>query len=59
MSNHQHNASSSRQVLLLALGLTLLFAVIEALAGWYSGSIALLGDAGHMQPNASRYLHTW
>ncbi len=48
MSNHHHHASSSRQVLLLALGLTLLFAVIEALAGWYSGSIALLGDAGHM-----------
>lgn len=48
MSDHHHHASSSRQVLLLALGLTLTFAVIEALAGWYSGSIALLGDAGHM-----------
>lgn len=48
MSNHHHHACSSRQVLLLALGLTLIFAVIEALAGWYSGSIALLGDAGHM-----------
>jgi cobalt-zinc-cadmium efflux system protein len=48
MSNHHHHASSSRQVLLLSLGLTLVFAVIEALAGWYSGSITLLGDAGHM-----------
>ena len=48
MSSDHHHASSSRRVLLLALSLTLLFAVIEALAGWYSGSIALLGDAGHM-----------
>ena len=28
--------------------LTLAFAVVEALAGWWSGSLALLGDAGHM-----------
>jgi len=46
--NHHHHVTTSRQVLLLALGLTLVFAVIESLAGWYSGSIALLGDAGHM-----------
>jgi cobalt-zinc-cadmium efflux system protein len=35
-------------VLRLALALTLGFAVVEALAGWWSGSLALLGDAGHM-----------
>lgn len=28
--------------------LTLSFAFIEAYAGWYAGSLALLGDAGHM-----------
>lgn len=32
----------------LALALTLGFAAIEALAGWWSGSLALLSDAGHM-----------
>lgn len=32
----------------IALTLTLAFATIEAIAGWWSGSLALLGDAGHM-----------
>lgn len=32
----------------MALALTILFAAIEAGAGWWSGSLALLGDAGHM-----------
>ena len=31
-----------------ALALTLVFAAVEAIAGWWSGSLALLGDAGHM-----------
>jgi len=34
--------------LLVALLLTLAFAGLEALGGWWSGSLALLGDAGHM-----------
>lgn len=32
--------------------LTLGFGVIEAVAGWWSGSLALLGDAGHMVTDA-------
>lgn len=31
-----------------ALVLTVLFALIEAVGGWWSGSLALLSDAGHM-----------
>jgi cobalt-zinc-cadmium efflux system protein len=31
-----------------ALLLTLAFAAVEAVAGWWTGSLALLGDAGHM-----------
>jgi len=31
-----------------ALAMTLAFAAAEAVAGWWSGSLALLGDAGHM-----------
>ena len=31
-----------------ALLLTLSFALVEALAGWWSGSLALISDAGHM-----------
>ncbi len=42
---HTHNTASA---LGWALALTLIFAAVEAVAGWWSGSLALLGDAGHM-----------
>ncbi len=45
---HAHSHSDSRRALILALGLTLGFAAVEALGGLLSGSLALLGDAGHM-----------
>ncbi len=38
----------NRRKLMLAMLLTLGFAGIEAAAGWWSGSLALLSDAGHM-----------
>ena len=46
-SGHHHHAGSGPR-LIWALLLTLGFAVVEALTGWWSGSLALLGDAGHM-----------
>lgn len=49
--SHQHQSSSGR-VLLLGLLLTAGFAVVEAVTGWLSGSLALLGDAGHMITDA-------
>lgn len=36
------------KVLRGAAALTLAFAVLEALGGWWTGSLALLSDAGHM-----------
>ena len=48
---HHHDHSASRY-LPLALLLTLGFAGVEAVAGWWSGSLALLGDAGHMVTDA-------
>ncbi len=47
-AHHTHHAEAGRNVLPVALGLTLCFAGIEAAAGWWAGSLALLGDAGHM-----------
>lgn len=41
-------ASRERRALLLALLLTAVFAAIEAIGGWWAGSLALLSDAGHM-----------
>ena len=45
--DHHHHHGSHR-ALLGALALTLGYAGVEAVAGWWSGSLALLGDAGHM-----------
>lgn len=45
--DHAHPAPTGR-LLIFALALTLGFAGIEVAAGWWAGSLALLGDAGHM-----------
>lgn len=51
-SHHTHGPTRGTR-LLAALGLTLTFAALEALGGWYAGSLALLGDAGHMLTDAT------
>jgi cobalt-zinc-cadmium efflux system protein len=53
---HGHNyadgliraAERHRRPLLLAFGLTAVFLVVEVVAGFITGSLALLSDAGHM-----------
>lgn len=45
---HVRPASDARRRLLLALGLTAVFMVVEFAAGLYVDSLALLSDAGHM-----------
>ncbi|MFO1397334.1 MAG: cation diffusion facilitator family transporter [Burkholderiales bacterium] len=45
---HVHGAGGNRRALAIALALTVGFAVVEAIGGWLSGSLALLSDAGHM-----------
>jgi cobalt-zinc-cadmium efflux system protein len=44
---HMH-ARPPHKVLFIAIFLTLGFGIVEAFGGWWSGSLALLGDAGHM-----------
>jgi len=46
-SHHEHLPAGSR-ALPLALAFTLGFAAVEAASGLWAGSLALLGDAGHM-----------
>lgn len=46
-----HQGKSGKFV--VALLLTLSFAGVEALAGWWSGSLALLADAAHMLTDSS------
>jgi cobalt-zinc-cadmium efflux system protein len=46
--SHGHRGSDSRRILTLTVALTLGYALVEAVGGWLSGSLALLSDAGHM-----------
>jgi cobalt-zinc-cadmium efflux system protein len=50
--HNDHHAAHAREhadpVLWRAAALTLVFAVVEALGGWWTGSLALVSDAGHM-----------
>lgn len=48
--NHSHSEirKKSRGKLTIVLALTTTFMVVEAVAGWYTGSLALIADAGHM-----------
>jgi cobalt-zinc-cadmium efflux system protein len=49
MQAHTHaGASRSRRHLWTVLGLTALYMLAEAFGGWWTGSLALLADAGHM-----------
>ena len=49
-ADHQHHNKHKHpyRILLFAIALIFTFAVVEALGGWWTGSLALLGDAGHM-----------
>ena len=49
---HHHHAHGHAAYLPLALAVTLLYAGVEAGAGWWAGSLALLSDAGHMLTDA-------
>lgn len=48
---HQHHhgrGTDSRRRLLLVLLLTFVYLIAEAIGGWWTGSLTLLADAGHM-----------
>lgn len=45
---HGHGVPDSRRILTTAVVITLGFALVEAVAGWWAGSLALMSDAGHM-----------
>lgn len=56
-SSYTHQTSAqSRRPLAIAVGLTFGFALVEALGGIWSGSLALLADAGHMVTDSAALL---
>lgn len=59
---HGHGRSTS-EAATRALGIGVLlhavFMIVEAVAGWWSGSLALLSDAGHMLSDVGALLLAW
>lgn len=51
-AHHHVSASSGQRALLISLVATLVFAIVEVAGGWFSGSLALVSDAGHMVSDA-------
>lgn len=46
--NTHHDHDDKHDHYLIPFSLIFIFAVVEAVGGWYTGSLALLSDAGHM-----------
>jgi cobalt-zinc-cadmium efflux system protein len=52
----QTEGPANGRKLMLAMVLTLGFAGVEAAVGWWSGSLALISDAGHMVTDSAALL---
>lgn len=57
--HHHDSAAHAAPKLVLALGLTLAFVAVEALAGWRGQSLALLSDAAHNLSDALALGFSW
>ena len=57
--DHDHAGGSSHGRLALAFALTCVVLVVEAVGGWWSGSLALLADAAHMLVDAGALALAW
>ena len=50
--HHGHSHSQAHSALSSAALVTIVFAFVEAFGGWWTGSLALVSDAGHMLTDA-------
>jgi len=56
---HSHAAGAGSAGLAWALVLTLAYAAVELIGGWWYGSLALISDAGHMASDAVALALAW
>jgi cobalt-zinc-cadmium efflux system protein len=57
--NHSHSAAEQNtRRLKAALGLTFAYMLAEVIGGWFTGSLALLADAGHMLTDVAAMILT-
>jgi len=54
--HHHHGHAHTHHSLGAAAAVTIAFALVEALGGWWTGSLALFSDAGHMLTDAAALL---
>ena len=57
--HHDHGRGMATHALAWAMALTLGYAGVEFLAGWWFGSLALVSDAGHMASDAAALGLAW
>ncbi|MCB1554746.1 MAG: cation transporter [Xanthomonadales bacterium] len=57
--SHDHSAQHRSRALGVAIGITFAFAAVEGVGGWWAGSLALMGDAGHMVTDSAALLFSW
>jgi len=57
--SHDHGASPTGRLLLLSVFITIAFVIGEAVAGYFSNSLALLSDAGHNFADALALILSW
>lgn len=51
--HHAHGGGAGERVLIYGLAITLAYALVEAIGGWWAGSLALMSDAAHMLSDAT------
>src|SRR6202043_255282 len=56
---HDHGSTLTGQRLLLSVIITVAFVIGEAIAGYFSNSLALLSDAGHNFSDALALILSW
>src|ERR1051325_1936322 len=56
---HQHGTNSTGRRLALSIAITLTFVIAEAIAGYFSHSLALVSDAGHNFADALALFLAW
>lgn len=57
--SHGQAGASRARALAIAIALTFAFALVEAFGGWWTGSLALLADAGHMLSDSAALFLAW
>jgi len=57
--SHHHSSGGNRGILAFAFALTCVMLVVEAVGGWWSGSLALVADAAHMLVDAGALALAW